>query len=337
MPQPLAANSGWSFQGSVVVGTGFIVTTDEARALVHSNPRNREVLYPYLTGKDLNSRPDQSASRWVINFFDWSLDKAEQYREPMAIVREKVYPVRMGVNREAHRKYWWHYGDKRPALYRKIAQLRRVLVVAQTSRTLAFAFVPNGMVYAMMTIVFAYEDACALALLQSGIHDVWARKYASTMKQDLRYTPTDVFDTFPFPVLSPLRKGLLDVVGERYDALRSEIMARRSEGLTSTYNRFHDSNQHSADISGLRALHIELDETVAAAYGWSDLNLGHGFHADRTGCPFHHQRGSAARSAGQAARTKPPAGTPRKPQQACMRRARRRKEQELATPLTNLI
>ena len=63
------------------------------------------------------------------------------------------------------------------------------------------------MVYAMMTIVFAYEDACALALLQSGIHDVWARKYASTMKQDLRYTPTDVFDTFPFPVLSPLRKA----------------------------------------------------------------------------------------------------------------------------------
>ena len=41
--------------------------------------------------------------------------------------------------------------------------------------------------------------------------------------------------------------------------------------------------QASADIARLRALHVELDQAVAAAYGWRDLDLGHGFHATKQG------------------------------------------------------
>jgi hypothetical protein len=54
-------------------------------------------------------------------------------------------------------------------------------------------------------------------------------------------------------------------------------------GLTETYNRFHDRGEASADIARLRALHVEMDQAVSAAYGWSDLDLGHGFHATNQG------------------------------------------------------
>ena len=60
-------------------------------------------------------------------------------------------------------------------------------------------------------------------------------------------------------------------------------MSSRREGLTKTYNRFHDRGEASADIARLRALHVELDQAVAAAYGWSDLDLGHGFHPTKQG------------------------------------------------------
>jgi hypothetical protein len=60
-------------------------------------------------------------------------------------------------------------------------------------------------------------------------------------------------------------------------------MESRQEGLTKTYNRFHDRGEQSADIARLRALHEEMDQAVAAAYGWSDLDLGHGFHATKQG------------------------------------------------------
>ena len=58
-------------------------------------------------------------------------------------------------------------------------------------------------------------------------------------------------------------------------------MINRQEGLTSTYNRSHNSQEKSADIARLRALHMEMDKAVAAAYGWGDLELGHGFHETR--------------------------------------------------------
>jgi len=64
------------------------------------------------------------------------------------------------------------------------------------------------------------------------------------------------------------------------------MMLSRQEGLTKTYNRFHDRGEHSADIARLRALHVEMDRAVAAAYGWTDLDLGHGFHETKQGIRY---------------------------------------------------
>ena len=49
-------------------------------------------------------------------------------------------------------------------------------------------------------------------------------------------------------------------------------MVRGSEGLTKTYNRFHDPNETSTDILKLRELHAAMDRAVLDAYGWTDLN-----------------------------------------------------------------
>jgi hypothetical protein len=40
------------------------------------------------------------------------------------------------------------------------------------------------------------------------------------------------------------------------------------------------------DIVRLRELHKEMDETVARAYGWDDLDLGHGFHETKQGLRY---------------------------------------------------
>ena len=63
-------------------------------------------------------------------------------------------------------------------------------------------------------------------------------------------------------------------------------MQTRQEGLTKTYNRFHDPKETAADIQKLRELHVEMDEAVAAAYGWEDLKLQHGFHDTKQGLRY---------------------------------------------------
>ena len=63
-------------------------------------------------------------------------------------------------------------------------------------------------------------------------------------------------------------------------------MQDRQEGLTKTYNRFHDPDETSADIQKLRQLHVEMDNAVAVAYGWTDLDLGHDFHETKQGVRY---------------------------------------------------
>ena len=62
-PQRLEENDYVAFQGSNVVGLGFTMTQDRAAALIEHDPRNVQVLQPYVIGQDLNQRPDCSA--WI--------------------------------------------------------------------------------------------------------------------------------------------------------------------------------------------------------------------------------------------------------------------------------
>lgn len=286
-PRSLLVNMGKSFQGSVVLSMGFTLEIAEAYALISKDSRNRDVLFPYINGEDLNSRPDQSPSRWVINFRDWSLGVADTYPDCMQIVREKVKPERDrlangGPSAQGYAKRWWQHGRLATNLYDAIQSLQRVLVVAATSRTLAFAFSPQAQVFSNALYVFALENNSDFALLQSVMHEAWVRNYASSMKGDLRYTSTDVFENFPFPP----NIRTLDTIGKHYHEHRRVIMLNHQEGLTKTYNRFHNPNEHAEDITKLRSLHVEMDQAVAAAYGWNDLDLGHGFHETKQGLRY---------------------------------------------------
>jgi hypothetical protein len=282
-PFRLKANEGKSFQGSIVLGMGFVLSSDEAKAMIAEDSRNKDVLFPYLIGEDLNSRPDQSPSRWVINFSDLSIERANEYPKCFRIVEEKVKPERlMNKYSKTARDFWWLYERWRPELYRTLANMNHVLVCSEVTKWLAFHFVPVGSVFSANLDVFPGVEAGAFAVLQSSVHEIWARSYCSTLETRLKYSPGNAFETFPFPVCV----SALDTSGGRYHDYRSQIMSARQEGLTKVYNRFHNADETSADIQNFRDLHIEMDQAVAVAYDWTDLDLGHCFHETKQGIRF---------------------------------------------------
>lgn len=277
-----------------------MLTPGEAEALIAKDARNREVLFPYLNGEDLNSRWDQSPSRWVINFRDWPLDRESApagYRGPVAaefpdcmrIVDERVRPERQRRKpdgsfalRRPLPERWWQYGEKRPALYTAIAGMKYVLVTTRHQEIWTVSLLDNDRVFSDALAVIATEERGVFALMQSDVHEAWARTQASSLETRLRYTPSDCFETFPFPSsCEPLAS-----VGAHCAAHRRSIMATSHQGLTATYNRFHSPDERSPDIATLRELHAEMDRAVAAAYAWTDLDLGHGFHATKQGTRF---------------------------------------------------
>jgi hypothetical protein len=261
---------------------GFILAPEEAQALIAKDPRNKDVLFPYLNGEDLNSRPDQSPSRWVINFHDWHFEQAKIYPDCIRILEEKVKPVRENASEKVLREKWWLYKRTTPALRAAISKMELVLVCPRVTKYSLFQFVQCDQVFSDKIYVFPFDKNQYLALLCSNIHEIWAREYSATLETRLQYAPTDCFETFPFP----LNTDSLEDIGERYYTHRQSIMLTRQEGLTQTYNRFHDPYEHSAEIVKLRELHTEMDEAVAAAYGWQDLALEHGFHETKQGLRY---------------------------------------------------
>jgi len=317
-PRTLEANADKSFIGSYVLGLGFVLTCEQAQELIAKNPQNRDVVFPYLNGDDINSRPDQSPSRWVINFFDWPLDRsaegswlrasedekhamlrkgrvssdfpekvAADYPDCLSIIDEKVRPerTRRKPTGEFALRYplyerWWQYADKRPALYRALSRLERTLIKTQVSPTWAFAITDARGVFDQKVVVLCNNP---FGLMQSSIHWVWALEYGSTLgATTYNYNPTDCFETFPFP--SSLTAFCS--VGDRYHEVRRQHMLVRQEGLTRIHNRINNSEEQAEDIQQLRRLQVELDQAVVTAYGWTDLDLGHGFHETKQGSRF---------------------------------------------------
>jgi hypothetical protein len=270
-PVVLAANAGKAYQGSIVLGMGFILTPQERDALIAQNATNAERIFPYLGGAEVNTSPTQNFDRYVINFGEMSLDEAERWPALLSIVREKVKPERDRNNREQYRRCWWHFGEKRPALYSALQSKKRCLVTARVTKHLCFSFQPTDRILNEKLYVFPLESYAHFALLQSRVHEPWAWLLSSTMKNDLNYSASDCFDTFPFPPEAAMLDGKLEAIGEALYELRARLMVERGQGLTTTYNQLKDPELFDAEIEELRRLHVELDRAVLAAYGWSDI------------------------------------------------------------------
>jgi hypothetical protein len=305
-PYPLKQNAGKSFQGSIVLGKGFVLTPEEAEALIAKDPRNKDVLFPYLNGDDLNNDPEQKPSRWVINFFDWSEEKAHTYPDCFEIVERLVKPERNAYDETKNswnksvRTNWWLFGAWRKGLDETISKLDQVMVVPLVSKYLSIDFVPTSYVYMHKLGIIASNDFQKFGILSSALHNAWCWKNSSTLGAGtLNYSTTDCFGTFPFPLnLSDDLKN----ISEGYYLFRKNFMKNIQMGLTKTYNQLHSvqlaktgenptlkkhlstiSNGYSlinahSDIIQLQNLQRNLDNIALKSYGWSDIQLKHDFY-----------------------------------------------------------
>jgi hypothetical protein len=215
---------------------------------------------------------------------------ASDFPACLKVVEERVKPYRHQKSEEgefalgkALAEKWWVYNRPRRDLFDRIQGMQRVLVRPEVSNTHAMVFLPPTILFSNVVCVFLFDDCDHFLTLQSSIHECWARRYASSMRTDLRYTTADCFETFPFPegeIANSQR------IVDSYCQRRQHLAVNRNIGLTKIHNAIHDVTDDDADVSALRRFLIEMDNAVVTAYGWSDLNLGHGFHESKQGVRF---------------------------------------------------
>jgi len=283
-PFQLVQNSGLASIGTYVNGTGFILSPDEYTEMLKSDPKNAEVIQPFLTSDDINQSPDGQPTRYIINFANMSAEEASQFKAPFERVTLLVKPVRDKLTRQVHEKCYWKHWDRREAFYDRLSKLNRAIVMGRVSKQHAFTFKQSDWLAFDGVVIFLWDDFAHFALLQSSIHEVWVKRYMTTLQDRPRYSVSDCFLTFPLPPI--LDDPSLATKGAAYHEERLSIQHHRNEGLTDIYNRFHNSQEISADIAELRRLHADMDQSVAEAYTWSDLPLGHGFHETKQGLRY---------------------------------------------------
>jgi hypothetical protein len=278
-PVALSENKGICYRGTKIWGSGFVFedvpsngssSLVQMEQLISQDPRNREVIFAYLGGEDFNSSPTQRPSRFVIDFGSMSEDEARRWAALFSIVEQRVRPIRANNKQRNYRENWWLHANRVEEAAPYLHEHGRLLSLTCVSQHIALAFVRRGtIIQDRMILLLLHEDA-DFAVIQSRVHDVWVRMVGTTLGDALSYTTT-CFDTFPRP--SADERARLQDAGSRYYDLRAHLMKSDEEGLTTTYNRFHDPAELNPEIVKLRELHAAMDRAVLDAYGWSDISI----------------------------------------------------------------
>ena len=271
-PTVLKSNLGTSFQGSTVLGMGFLLTPAERDELVKRSPKNGERLVPYLGGKEINTGPTQAFQRYVISFEEMDVNEAGRWPELLEILRERAKPERDKAKHST--RPWWLLERPRHELYAALEGRKRCLVTSIVSKHVLFSFQPADRVFAHKLQVFVFEDYARFAVLQSRVHEPWVRLLSSTLEDRFNYSATDCYVNFPFPLAGSLAKqGHVEAAGRVLYETRAKLMKERGKGLTATYNDLKDPEVTDREIEHLRELHLDVDRAVIEAYGWKGIKV----------------------------------------------------------------
>jgi hypothetical protein len=271
---PLKSNYKLGSRGVQLIGTGFCLTTKEAKNL-ESN-----VVYSYLNGRDLLQT---SRNALVIDLFGLKENEIiENYPKIYQWLYTHVKPEREQNNRETYRKNWWIFGEPRANLRPALKTIKRYIVTIETAKHRVFIFLKSDVIPDNMLIAIALDDAYFLGVLSSRIHTTWALAAGGDLGGNTpRYNKTRCFDPFPFPDATPEQKQKIRDIGERLDTHRKRVQSQHPDvTITGMYNLlekmrsgepFSDKDReynNKALVSTLKQIHDELDAAVFEAYGW---------------------------------------------------------------------
>ncbi len=287
--KPLTINkdSGACYQGQTHGHKGFLLDRKDAAILIEKDPRNADVLFPYLTGDELLSEKDSLPLRHVIDFRKHDIFSAAQYPDLFNIIKKEVYPEKESKakaeeekNQETLKtnpkskvnhhhanfvKHWWCLSYDRKELMDKLEKLSRYCICSRVTKRPIFEFISSGIHPNDALQVFPLEDDYSFGILQSNIHWEWFKARCSTLKGDWRYTSDTVFDSFPWPQ-SPA-KADVDAVAQLAQELRlkrREVMVKNNLSLRDLYRLVETTPSNPVTV-----IQDKLDQATRKAYGMS--------------------------------------------------------------------
>ncbi|MBK8215219.1 MAG: N-6 DNA methylase [Myxococcales bacterium] len=277
-PAPLRSNHGRAFSGIDLKGLGFTFQDGNdkahplsaARTLLSVHPELAERIVPFVGGEELNEELNPGSERLVACLSDLEEEDLQTVAALANLIVPKVASQRSTMSGDVRDWPAWKFWRPRPEFLRIRGMFPRYLARPSISKHHALRFLSGRTLPSHNVTVLMYEEWAAFAVLQSRVHEVFASSLSSSLEDRQGYRPSDCFETFSFPEDWAIIPEL-ESAGSKYEECRSQAMTERREGLTDTYNRFHDPDESAPTILKLRELHAAMDRAVLDAYGWTDI------------------------------------------------------------------
>ena len=151
---------------------------------------------------------------------------------------------------------------------------QRILACPSTAKYLIITFVDLSWIPSHSIKLFAFDDFYHFSVMQSSIHEIWARFQSGKLEQRLAYNLTRAFGTFPWPKTPPSQVFAKELWKRRIQTSLTDNIC-----FTDLYNKLHNERNVEKSYCDLRYLIRENDNAVLIAYGWEDLDLEHDFYA----------------------------------------------------------
>lgn len=273
--------------------------------LAGGNPNgvpNSRVLRPYWNGLDVTRRTRDS---WIVDFTGLGDAEASCFELPYAHVAANVKSQRLAStvknpkDREWLSTNWWLFWRSRPELTEARRRLSRIIVTPEVSKHRVLVWANSAVGIDKNLIAIACTDDVTFGILHSRFHEIWSLRLGTSLEDRPRYTPSTTFETFPFPDgltpnlpaadfaehpraqriaaaakrLNELRENwlnppeLVERVPEVVPGFPDRLLPRSAEAEKALKRRTL-TNLYNERPAWLQHAHRELDEAVAAAYGW---------------------------------------------------------------------
>jgi len=272
--RPLAENANICFTGAGKNGPFEITRSVAENMLRQPNPDgkpNSDVIKPWLIGHDINQ---VSRDMWIIDFgVDLPEAEAALYEAPFEYVVANVKPERINNRMRRRAERWWLHGSTALQMRQAISGLSRYIATSQVSKHRLFSYVDGGILPDATLVVFARDDDYFFGILQSRIHEIWARAMGTQRRNaesGIRYIISACFDTFPFPQPDDAQRAAVASAAARLNQLRHGWLnpADAHNLKPAELRRRTLTNLYNACPTWLNNAHQSLDHAVAAAYNW---------------------------------------------------------------------
>lgn len=259
-------------QGVNLFGQAFVINSDALELLKASNPGVENYLRIFVNGDVLNETVSFAADQYVLDFGELEKNQIVGCDELIEGLSAKILHERRNQTRQIHEHRPWLHWDKRSRFLEAARRKKDFFALTIVSAFFVIHKVPTNNLYAHGVQLFDSDSLSDFAVMQSSVHEYWARFNSGSLGQTLRYTASKCWATLPWP--ENISDETTTVAGELL-RFRSELMDRRQCGSNSIYSEFHDPEHHSSEITRLRKIHQLLDFHVMADYGWSDIDTNY--------------------------------------------------------------